>query len=179
MGRFIAKLAAVVALFVGLTGPAYAQSPAPSPVALAEKGEGTRNVRRIIEETFPRLKESNYEILKPPTHAYNCIAWAIGTPSEWVWPGNTIEDFDLLTRAFGYQRLETLNYKVEEGVTKIVLYGKIVDGKADATHMARQMPDGTWTSKLGSLALIQHENPDDLDGNAYGRPIAVYVRKAK
>jgi hypothetical protein len=39
------------------------------------------------------------------------------------------------------------------------------------------MADGTWTSKLGKMAVIRHATPDSLDGPDYGQPVAVYVRK--
>jgi len=49
----------------------------------------------------------------------------------------------------------------------------------EVTHAALQLRDGTWTSKLGKLALIRHRTPQDLDGPSYGVPIAVYVRAKK
>jgi len=38
------------------------------------------------------------------------------------------------------------------------------------------LPDGSWSSKLGSLPLIRHLRPDDVAGPTYGAPYVLYVR---
>ena len=54
---------------------------------------------------------------------------------------------------------------------KVVLFAVNRDGKAEITHACRQLPDGTWSSKLGSLPLIRHLKPDDVAGPTYGAPV--------
>lgn len=72
--------------------------------------------------------------------------------------------------------MKRLDFSLQRGVDKIVLYGKISHGRIVVTHQARQLRDGTWSSKLGKMALICHATPDALNGLSYGRPLAVYYR---
>ena len=125
---------------------------------------------------FPCLGH-NYQVLAPATAAYNCISWSIGVTDHWEWPGDTEAVFDNLYSQYGYVRVFGLNYEVQPGIDKVVLYGtQNPDGSIKATHAARQLPDGSWSSKLGQGLLIRHAMPDDLDGSDYGVPVAVYVR---
>ena len=125
---------------------------------------------------FPNLNVTNAKIIGPQTPTYNCIAWSLGITNRWEWPGNKVTDFDQLNGRYGYKRMKALDFSPVKGMEKIVLYGKKVDGRWEMTHQARQMPNGKWTSKLGKSNLIEHSTPDDLDGDSYGRPVAVYVR---
>ena len=74
--------------------------------------------------------------------------------------------------------MSTLNFSRVSGYEKVVLYGKVnsMGQVTEFTHQARQLQDGTWTSKLGAAAMIRHVTPDTLDGNLYGVPVAVYYR---
>ena len=129
---------------------------------------------------FPYLG-SNFEVWAPATKRFNCIAWSIGITRQWVWPGKKVAHFDRLYGRFGYKRIRQLDYRVRPGYQKIVLYGKVKYYRGrriiECTHGARQLADGTWTSKLGSLPLVRHLTPGALNGPSYGRPIAVYVKK--
>jgi hypothetical protein len=130
---------------------------------------------------FPHLG-AEFEVLGPASKTYNCIAWTINVTDHWVWPGRkdqpaTVSDFDTLYGQHGYRRVSGLNYQRVAGVEKIVLYGKSkADGTTEPTHGARQLSDGSWSSKLGQLPLIRHLEPTDLDGSAYGVPVALYTR---
>lgn len=133
-----------------------------------------------MRESFPRLKNA-FTVLKPSTQTYNCIAWSIGTTREWVWPGDRVADFDGLYARHGYSRQPGLNLALEPGKCKVVVYATLnPDATINAvTHAAVQGPDGSWTSKLGSMALIRHATPGALRGRTYGTPVAVYVRPIK
>lgn len=133
-------------------------------------------IDRIRASAFPNL-ESAYTIIGHATKDYNCIAWSLAITTKWVWPGVGQGDFDSLDGQYGYKRMSKLDYSLQAGVEKIVLYGKKVNGKIEMTHQARQMKDGTWTSKLGEMALIKHASPDSVSGPDYGQPVAVYYRK--
>ncbi|MFO0844380.1 MAG: hypothetical protein U0797_18620 [Gemmataceae bacterium] len=132
--------------------------------------------------SFPRLGD-DFEVLAPASAAYNCIAWALGRSDRWVWPvppGQPVSvgDFDALFSAHGYRRVGPLNYDPQAGHDKLVLYAKRNEfGEAEPTHCARQLADGSWSSKLGRLPLIRHLHPDDIDGGTYGEAHAVYVRE--
>ncbi|MFM7150244.1 MAG: hypothetical protein ACKO23_10420 [Gemmataceae bacterium] len=131
--------------------------------------------------SFPRLGE-NFEVLAPADTGYNCIAWTLGVTDRWLWPAQpgqsiTFDDFDRFYAKFGYKRTKEMDFSLEEGHDKIVLYGKVNDTNfLVPTHAARQMADGSWTSKLGKLPRIRHLHPEDLDGDSYGTPYIVYIR---
>ena len=54
--------------------------------------------------------------------------------------------------------------ELEENVEKLAIYATS-DGKPQ--HIARQLPSGIWTSKLGRLEDIEHELAG-LSGKLYG-----------
>jgi hypothetical protein len=144
--------------------------------------ERTHLVTTGERQSFPRLGE-DFEVLAPATSAYNCIAWALGKEDSWIWPSApgyavSMADFDALFAFYGYRRIGSLNYDKVPGYDKLVLYAKPNDfGVPEPTHSARQLPDGSWSSKLGKLPLIRHLHPDDIDGGSYGAAHAVYVRE--
>jgi hypothetical protein len=133
---------------------------------------------------FPNL--GRYEVLSPATPKnkkkilYNCIAHTLRIYNQWVWPGSNVSDFDRLYGEYGYKRIRTLDYRFNPKVDKIVLYAKKTkNGKLECTHGARQLADGTWTSKLGQGPLIRHATPASVGGPSYGKPIFVYVRSRR
>lgn len=146
------------------------------------------------DKSFPYLG-TDFEVLGPSTGhvdqapkgtvVYNCIAWTLGITSRWVWPAKpkmkaTVKDFDELYGRAGYKRLDIRDTRFVPGQEKIMLYGKVgSSGAVNPTHGSRQETDGTWSSKLGGLALIKHRTPEAVAGPSYGDPIAVYARKAK
>jgi len=62
--------------------------------------------------------------------------------------------------------------ELESGLEKIALYsiGNI------PTHVARQLSNGWWTSKLGPNFDIEHANLETLAGGIYGFPVAFLGR---
>ena len=137
------------------------------------------DVRGVVEKTarrdFPYLGQ-RFEVLGPATRSYNCIAWSLNITDHWVWPGYQIRDFDRLNGQRGFRRIDGLDFTRRVHVDRIVLYGKKNRGRLEATHQARQLADGSWSSKLGALPLIRHLKPEDLNGDIYGTPVAVFVR---
>jgi hypothetical protein len=138
--------------------------------------------RHANKGAFPRLGVK-FKVLAPHTATYNCIAHSLGLNDRWVnpmtGPANApLAKMDELYAALGYQRQEGLNTILEAGKQKVVVYATLnTDGTIDnVTHAAIQQRDGTWTSKLGQLALIQHPTLESLRGPVYGTPVAVYVR---
>jgi len=72
----------------------------------------------------------------------------------------------------GYSRCD--DWQLEPGHRKAVVYAK--DGSF--THTARQLPNGNWTSKMGSSVDIEHDTPAALSGGRYGEIFAVFRKKA-
>jgi hypothetical protein len=61
---------------------------------------------------------------------------------------------------------------LEPGFEKLAIYGD----RLGFTHVAKQLPTGVWTSKLGAWEDIEHNNPEALEGKSYGRVKAVIRR---
>src|SRR5438876_9111765 len=109
-----------------------------------------------IEDLFPGLRGSTYQIEGPPDPVYNCIAWAAGATDIWWWPiGDPQrvywpagvpheETLDAVQVAFA-----TLGYAVcdhaepEPGWEKVALFATAV---GFPMHAARQLANGRWTS---------------------------------
>lgn len=181
MSRMILLLASLALVpAASAAGPARKPGPDPTSVA-ADYAELTRDNWRA---SFPHL--GDHEVLSPSTGsndkpgAYNCIAHSLRVYDRWVWPGTTVEEFDRLFYSHGFKRIGLLDYAFKGETEKVVLYAKFHgDGRIECTHAAKQLADGTWTSKLGSGPLIRHSSPDALAGPSYGQPAAVYVRARK
>ena len=137
------------------------------------------------EVLFPDLNRTEYLVTSDETPAYNCLAWAAGDSTRW-WsprPGNywpeaarreeTLDSFRVVFEDLGYQRCET--DELEPGSEKVAIF---VDNEGLPTHAARQLTDGSWTSKLGSWQDIEHQHLRDLSGTAsiYG-VVALIMRR--
>lgn len=141
--------------------------------------------QKLIEEIFPSLQTSGYDITSPATKEYNCIAWAAGDSETWWWPNKDCfwpseipqeENFDAFIKiyeALGYTPCD--NYGYEEGVEKVAIY---VDSEGIPTHAARQLSNGLWTSKLGKSEDIEHNTLEGLCGETYGT-VAVVMKRPK
>ena len=132
----------------------------------------------FLELIFPNLAFSGYQITSPATEDYNCIAWAINNVDTVFWP-DTMDLFawpDILPReedlhvvvsffrSHGYENCTNTNLEI--GFQKIALY--IVDNDK-FTHVARQLPDGKWTSKIAEHHDITHNSLTALVGNKCGQ----------
>lgn len=128
--------------------------------------------------TFPRLagNPEGFIVTSPVDRAYNCVAWVLHDKSMWwqpgrggfYWPKELDPDDDgpeaylRLMRLHGFS--ECPNGDLEEDVEKICLY---FDDDGEFSHVAMQVEDGWWSSKLGQSHDISHERLSDLYG---GRP---------
>lgn len=136
---------------------------------------------------FPRLASGRVAVTSPPSGVYNCIAWAAGDEQSWWWPDiletsywppgiprlETLEAFERAYATLGYQPCADGSF--ETGWSRVAVYAG-TDGTP--THAARQLPDGTWTSKLGGLEDIMHERLDQLDGVLFGAAARFFKRRA-
>lgn len=129
---------------------------------------------------FPLLDPQSYVVTSDETGDYNCVGWAAvpDDPFQWwpmpdapeyYWPpavrrDETIEAFIEGFGTLGYRPCET--DLLEPGFEKIAIYTL----RGVPTHVARQLPDGRWTSKLGAWEDIEHQEARDLVGGQYGSP---------
>jgi len=142
---------------------------------------------QYYKDDIPEIAHTEYRVTSEETTAYNCIAWALEIPDQWIDPtpdyiwheeverGYTVAVFmELFTRWGRYESCD--NGSLEEGYQKIAIYH---DGFNQFHHVARQLASGKWTSKLGSNEDIEHEL-SGLEGKFYGyakifmkRPVSV------
>jgi hypothetical protein len=137
-----------------------------------------------LEIAFPHLREAPYEITSPADPSYNCIAWAVGENERWWWPSSQAfwpqgvslrPTLDAFVEAFSYQGYERCgDSSLEDGWEKVVIYAR---EDQRPTHVARQLTDGKWTSKLGKDVDISHANLDCICGNKYGKPVVIMRRR--
>ena len=128
-----------------------------------------------FEELFPSLADSGYEITSEPSQEYNCIAWVLGVTSQrWdcdrpgsYWPpplprDNRVETLMRLFAGEGFSFCD--DDALEPGYEKIALYAFV----GQFAHVARQLEDGRWTSKLGNREVITHPLLSSLAESFYG-----------
>lgn len=113
---------------------------------------------------FPGLRDSTFKITSPPDSTYNCVAWVIGTTNEWwepryregTWPDHipqerTVAATILALASVGYEECD--DGLIEENAEKVAIYGV----GSQFLHVAKQLPSGRWSSKLGRAWDIEHE----------------------
>jgi hypothetical protein len=97
---------------------------------------------------------------------------------DFYWPFETDEvDIPTFVRAFeglGYKICENENF--EPGFEKVAIYAR---SNGDVQHAARQLSDGTWTSKMGMFYWpdINHYQLDVVAGLGYGSPAKFLIRR--
>lgn len=143
-------------------------------------------VREPLEALFPRLRGRRYEITSVTDPSYNCVAWAAEDVSRWwepdplrfrYWPSGVRREYTLQAYGDAFRQLgfqDCPDPKLEEGWEKVAIFGT-KDGTP--THAARQLTDGTWTSKLGKLEDIKHSDLEQVSGEHYGKPVIVLRRR--
>ena len=139
---------------------------------------------RDKEKCWPYLVSEGYIVSSEATWNYNCIAFAADIENEWWWPDpngearwpagvQREERLECFAEAFG-----TLGYQVcEDGMLeasyeKIAIYSQ----NGVPTHAAKQLPDGRWKSKLGSLEDIEHNTVKALEEYIYGKAV-LYMKR--
>lgn len=140
-----------------------------------------------LQSVFPKLNAENCQLTSAASPLYNCVAWAAGEQSLNWWPSKadglglfsywpisirstTVANFCKAFGALGYELCGEAG--LESGYEKVAIYA---DGNIP-THMARQLPDGKWTSKLGKGIDITHNELGLLEGDEYGIVAAILKR---
>ena len=84
--------------------------------------------------------------------------WPEGARREW-----SLDAFVAAFATRGYEPCESDG--PQPGFEKVAIYVR-EDGRP--THMARQLPSGRWTSKLGESEDIEHTSVRGVEGELYG-----------
>lgn len=138
------------------------------------------------EAAFPNL--GKYEETSSAAASYNCIAWAAGDDTkrwdpdaagQFYWPDNVprtpwVHSFIEAFKSIGYEPCGS-DDSVEAGYDKVAVYA---DPNGLGKHVALQLPNGKWTSKLGKAEDITHDTPESLSSQVYGQPFC-YMRRPK
>lgn len=137
----------------------------------------TLSAESTFSRYFPLLRPNNcVGDVSDATIAYNCFAWAASDntqrwdPDPWFqyyWPDNvpreyTIPAFQQAYGVLGYEQCD--NGNLEQGFEKIAIYSL----QGAPTHAARQLENGYWATKFGSLEDITHIDLTCLNGPLYG-----------
>jgi len=123
-----------------------------------------------LSDLFPNLTDDNHEVTSPPTVQYNCIAWAACNTRRWWQPG-VYWPIEASRDDHGIE--ECNDGSLEGGFEKLAIYGT----SFMYTHAARQLSDGSWTSKLGQLEDITHATLEVIAGGDYGEVVQLLKRR--
>jgi hypothetical protein len=146
--------------------------------------EETAPLGAYVRAHHPGLTPENHQVTSPKDPSYNCIAHAIfDTTTFWqpggvegtAWPEGIGQSDDLSSwrEFFELQGFRPCaDGTLEQGFVKVAIYAL----EGEGMHVARQLPGGRWTSKLGQLQDIEHELTS-LEDSRYGS-IAVFMRRA-
>lgn len=135
---------------------------------------------------LPLLRDDAFEFTSEPDRNYNCVAWAAGDKNakwwpepdapEYYWPPGVRRDGTVDAMKEGFATLGFVpcdDGSFAEGVEKVAIY---VTQLGSPQHVALQLPDGAWTSKIGEDDDIRHASPGDLAGGGYGYPAHFMAR---
>src|SRR3954453_2385567 len=119
----------------------------------------------MFQKDWPHLRlDINYRITSGQTSLSNFLAWSVGIENRYLWPDageqygwpadipreETIEAITTFLVKLGFD--PCADGSLEYGYEKLVIYAD----RIGPTHVARQLPDGKWASKLGDLVDIHH-----------------------
>jgi hypothetical protein len=136
-----------------------------------------------IEKKFPNISGEGYVETSLPDLKYNCIAWAANDNKRFWWPdwqhvgfwpislrAVRLDNFIAAFATLGYERCDS--GELEDDFEKVVIY---LNSTGAPTHMARQLKDGKWTSKLGPYKDISH-TLNGVEGSEYGY-VGTFLRR--
>lgn len=127
---------------------------------------------------LPNLVEGeDYQLTSGATDNYSCLAHAIHRYDRVIWPDEdetcawppeldrreTLVMFQKFLYLCGYR--DCVDGRLQASIEKIALY---VDATELVVHVARQLENGHWSSKLGSLADIEHISDQIIECASYG-----------
>jgi hypothetical protein len=147
-----------------------------------------------LEEDFPGLIDSEYEVKSETDPQYNCVSFAVGDLTHfwyddkhangYYWPPGTpsADTMDGWLKVFsdhGYR--ETNDVSFEQEFEKVAIYSRTeLPRKIERPqHVARQKASGRWVSKMGPGKDIEHSTLAPLEGKLYGRVVKIMKRKCK
>jgi hypothetical protein len=118
---------------------------------------------------LPHLRESEHRPTSQPADEYNCVAWVERDMEHWWAPGyhwppglptpdgdRDLHCYIACFERWGFEVCEGPD--LEEGYLRIALYAL-----GDSFHhVAKQLPSGAWSSKIGVAHDLKHEKLEAL-----------------
>ncbi len=143
-------------------------------------GKDTRNY--LTEKSFPNSFKEPFEITSPKTSEYNCLAWALDDNTKWyesdddyywfngIARNNTLNTIQAIFENLGFQRTDNIEFQL--GIERIALFSKDND---ECLHLASQIDNDKWTSKLGSSYDVIH-SLKSIENGIYGKAVVFLER---
>jgi hypothetical protein len=125
--------------------------------------------------------------VSPGTDSYNCVAWGASDTENWwepdedlqyYWPNDAPRNYavDAYVAAFKSHGFEVCqDASLEQGLEKVAIFTL----QGEYKHVARQLPNGNWTSKMGRAEDIEHVDLMAVSGPSYGSSSVYMARKSK
>ena len=143
---------------------------------------------------FPNLSDNPDKLTSPIDIDYNCVSWALDISDCWIepygliipspsppyyWPENIPQDnrTETYVKLFEHYGFEvTDDPSIEDNNEKIVIYSR----DNEFQHVARQLPNGDWTSKIGKQEDIRHSlNELEASGPYSYGSANIFMKKQK
>jgi hypothetical protein len=153
------------------------------PQSLKESGEYG------VLKYWPNLVSAAYYKSSNEDLLYNCVAWVEGIKSKRIdfsqdEEGNLLDDYYLTSYPYieyfesrGFVLCE--NGILETGIQKIAIFEKDNEFK----HVAIQLENGYWSSKMGDFEDIVHYELNAVEGYPYKRKsfgkVAYYMKRPR
>lgn len=127
----------------------------------------TLQEKLTFKNLFPMLDVNAAVVTGEAIKIYNCISWTVGVTDRWLWPGESISNFDTFYRQCGF--IKSRN-------------GPVAAWGVDTSNMTHGCISGLghgprWESKCGADLRIQH-GLTELESVTYGRVLAFYDKAA-
>jgi hypothetical protein len=81
--------------------------------------------KRRFRGYFPSLDVNRAVVTGEVSTVYNCISWTVGVTNRWLWPGNSLANFDTFYRGFGFIRAGDGTVAAWGHSTSIMAHGSV------------------------------------------------------
>ena len=143
----------------------------------------------LFSAYFPNLKDK-YDETSEETDSYNCVAYILEIDDKWIdsysyyWPDDLKRGDSPQHYAEFFKRKNYDNKRVdfekcdkgnfEKGIEKIAIFQ---DKFGNFTHVAIQLENENWSSKMGDYEDIIHYSLEAVGKGDYGEPVIFMQRK--
>ena len=138
----------------------------PYPITITPR-RMTADEKLAAQQLYPNLNVNAVWVIGEATPKYNCIAWTVGITDRWVWPGDSLNRFNLFYNI--YHATPSVNGAIAAYANTVP---EMTHGSA-YLNITQGSIGSTWTSKRGKNILITHDI-NGLQGSGYGTIVQRY-----